>query len=78
MKQNITLSLDRDFLKKVKVLAAKRDISVTRLLAEELTKIVHEDDQYESSKRRALARLKKGFHLGGLTFTTRDELHEQR
>ena len=78
MKQNITLSLDRDVLKKVKVLAAKKDVSVTRLLAEELTKIVHEDDQYESSKRRALARLEKGFHLGGLTFTTRDELHEQR
>jgi hypothetical protein len=78
MKQNITLSLDRNVLKKVKVLAAKKDVSVTRLLAEELTKIVHEDDQYESSKRRAMARLKKGFHLGGFTFTRRDELHEQR
>jgi hypothetical protein len=78
MKQNITLSLDRNVLKKVKVLAAKRDVSVTRLLAEELTMIVHEDDHYESSKRRAIARLKKGFHLGGLTFTRRDELHERR
>ncbi len=78
MKQNITLSLDRDVLKKVKVLAAKKDVSVTRLLAEELTKIVREDDQYESSKRRAMARLKKGFHLESLTFTRRDELHERR
>ena len=77
MKQNITLSLDRDVLKKVKVLAAKKDVSVTRLLAEELTRIAHEDDQYESSKRRGIARLKKGFHLGGLTLTRRDELHER-
>lgn len=78
IKQNITLSLDRDVLKKVKGLAAKKDVSVTRLLAEELRKIVREDDQYESSKRRATARLRKGFHLGGLTFTRRDELHERR
>lgn len=78
MKQNITLSLDKDILKKAKVLAVKKDVSVTKLLAEELTKIVHEDDQYESSKRKAMARLKKGFHLGGFTFTKRDELHERR
>lgn len=78
MKQNITLSLDRNVLKKGGVLAAKKDVSVTRLLAEELTKIVHEDDQYEPPKRRALSRLKKGFHLGGLTSARRDELHERR
>lgn len=78
MKQNITLSLDKQVLKKVKVLASKRDISITRLLADELTKMVHEDDQYESSKRRAIARLKKGFHLGGTTVTRREELHERR
>jgi hypothetical protein len=78
MKQNITLSLDKEVLKKVKVLASKRDVSITRLLAEELTKIVYEDDQYESSKRRAIARLKKGFHLGGPAFTRREELHERR
>jgi hypothetical protein len=78
MKQNITLSLDRDVLKKAKVLAAKKDLSVTRLLAEELTKMVYEDDQYESSRRRAIARLKKGVHLGGLTVNRRDDLHERR
>jgi prevent-host-death family protein len=29
----------------------------------QLSRIIVEEDQYETSKRRALARLKKGFHL---------------
>jgi len=78
MKQNITLSLDREIIKKAKVLAAKKEASVTKLLAEQLTRIVSEDDQYGFSKRRALARLRKGFHLGGRILAKREELHERR
>jgi predicted transcriptional regulator len=78
MKQNITLALDKELLKKVKVLAAKRDTSVTHLLTNELDRIVSEEDHYESSKKRSLARLKKGFHLGGRILAQREELHERR
>ncbi len=78
MKQNITISLDREIIKKAKVLAAKKEASVTKLLAEQLARIVSEDDQYASSKRRALARLRKGFHLGGRILAKREELHERR
>ena len=78
MKQNITLALDKELLKKVKVLAAKRDTSVTHLLTKQLDRIVSEEDHYESSKKRALARLKKGFHLGGRILAQREELHERR
>ncbi|NWG04502.1 MAG: hypothetical protein HXY44_16740 [Syntrophaceae bacterium] len=78
MKQNITLALDRELLKKVKVLAAKKDTSVTRMLTKQLARIVSEEDHYESSKKRALARLKKGFHLGDRILAQREELHERR
>jgi len=78
MKQNITLALDKELLKKVKVLAVKKDTSVTRLLTKHLARIVSEEDHYESSKKRALARLKKGFHLGGRILAQREELHERR
>lgn len=78
MKQNITLALDKDLLKKVKVLAAKKDTSITKLLAKQLARIVSENDHYESSKKRALARLRKGFHLGGQDLAKREELHERR
>ncbi len=77
MKQNITLSLEKDILKKAKLLAANRETSVSKLLAEELSRIVLQDDRYESAKRRALARLRKGFHLGGQILARREELHER-
>ena len=78
MKQNITLALEKEVLKRAKVLAAKKDVSVTKLLAEELARMVAEDDRYELSKKRALARLKKGFHLGGQILAEREELHARR
>jgi len=59
-------------------LASKKDVSVTKLLAEQLAKIVSEDDQYAAAQKRALAVLRKGFHLGGRIPTKREELHERR
>jgi len=78
MKQNITLSIQKELLKKAKLMAAKKDTSVTKLLTEQLTKMVLEDDQYDSGKKRALAILRKGFHLGGSIIAKREELHERR
>ncbi len=78
MKQNITLSIERELIRKAKVMAAKKETSVTKLLAEQLAKMVSEDDQYDLSKKRALAILRKGFHLGGRIMSKREELHERR
>jgi len=78
MKQNITLSIDKELLKKAKLMAAKKETSVTKLLTDQLAKMVSEDDQYDLAKKRALAILKKGFHLGGSIIGKREELHERR
>jgi hypothetical protein len=78
MKQNITLSIEKELLKRAKLIAAKKEISVTKLLTEQLAKIVLEDDQYNSAKKRALAMLKRGLHLGGSIIAKREELHERR
>jgi hypothetical protein len=78
LKRNITLSLEEDLLKKAKLVAAKKEMSVSGLLTEQLTRVIMEEDQYEASRRRALSRLKKGFHLGGRILATREELHERR
>jgi hypothetical protein len=77
MKQNITLRLDRDLLKKTKVIASKRDISLNRLLIDLLKQIVDEEDYYEQCKRKASKILDKGCHLGGNITYTREELHER-
>jgi predicted transcriptional regulator len=77
MKTNITLKVDRELLRRAKVIAAERDTSVSALVAEQLEKTVRERDGYEQAKRRALANLKKGFDLGYKPPASRDELYER-
>ena len=75
--QNITIRLDRRTLRKAKVLAARRHTSISGLLAQQLETLVGEDDAYEQARRRALALLDRGFHLGRRIGATRDEWHER-
>jgi len=77
MKQNITLSLDKDLIQKAKLLAAKRRTSISQMLTQELIRIVESSAQYERAKRRALANLKAGYHLGGRITSSRETLHER-
>jgi hypothetical protein len=76
-KQNITVRLDRQTLRKAKVLAARRNTSISRLLADQIETLVGYDDAYEQSLRRALTLLERGFHLGGHIHASRDEWHER-
>ncbi len=77
MKQNVTLSLDRETVRKAKILAARRSTSISGLLAEHIEALVDADDAYEQAKQVALALLDKGFHLGGSRGVAREELHER-
>ena len=77
MKTNITLKLDRDLLRKVRILAAEKDTSVSGLLAEQLEKAVRERDGYERAKKHALARMKRASHLGYTPPASRDEFYER-
>jgi hypothetical protein len=75
--QNITIRLDRRTLRKAKVLAAKRNTSISGLLAQQIAILVGDDDAYEQAQRRAFALLDRGFHLGGRIEATRDDWHER-
>ena len=77
MKTNVTLKLDADLLREAKVLAAKRSSSVSRLLADQLEILVRDERSYEAARRRALARLAKGYDLGWSRPKDRGELHER-
>ena len=77
MKQNITLSLEKEIIKKGKILAAERETSISRMLGDLLGQIIASQDQYEAAKKSALQELRKGFHLGGKTDWTREELYER-
>lgn len=75
--RNITVRLDRRTLRKATVTAARRNTSISGLLAEQIEALVGEDDAYQQAQRRALAFLEEGFHLGGRIESTRDEWHER-
>jgi hypothetical protein len=77
VKQNITVRLDRRTLRKAKVLAAKRNTSISGLLAEQIEALVGEDEAYEQAQRHAFALLEEGLHLGGRIESTRDEWHDR-
>ena len=76
-KQNITISLSRQVIRKAKILAARRETSISGLLAQEIESLVSEDEAYERAERQATDLLDRGFHLGGLIRASRDELHER-
>lgn len=77
MKTNITLKLDAELLREVRILAATQGTSISALLTERLEKMVRERKAYEGARRRALSRLKQGFELRWTPPGSRDELHER-
>jgi plasmid stability protein len=75
--RRITLTLGDGLIRKLLVLAARRNRSVSALLREELSRLVGEGESYEIARQTALERLERGAHLGGSPLPARDELHER-
>jgi hypothetical protein len=73
------LSLPREVVREAKVIAAKRDTSISALMAGVLNGIIEEDRGYRAARERSLRRLARGWDLGtgGERTWTRDELHER-
>ena len=65
MRQNITLAIDKQLLKKARAFAAQRGTSISAMLADELQKSVARETAYQQAKTGALAQLSAPFRLGG-------------
>ncbi|MBS4060006.1 MAG: CopG family transcriptional regulator [Bacteroidetes bacterium] len=78
--QNITLSIPKSTLHKVKLVAVRRETSISKLMAEAMEKLASEDESYIQARDRQLALLEKGFDLGfgESKLPSRDELHERK
>jgi len=76
-RQNITLSIPKNILQKVKLLAVRQGTSVSTLMTRVLEDIVSEEEGYKAALVRHQKLIKKGFDLGtqGSIPCSRDDLH---
>ena len=77
MKQNITLSIDKALIRKSKIIAVQRETSVSKMLSDELERLIKSAEQYEFAKRKALDNLKTGFRFGDKITVSRKAFHER-
>jgi len=77
MKQNLTVQLDQSVIRDAKVLAAKRSSSLSKFLSDQIQLIAAQESDYERNKKLALARLDKGYSLGGGKMPKREELYNR-
>jgi hypothetical protein len=76
--QNITLSLPKRTLRKIRMIAVQRQTSLSALLAELLEEIADQETGYSRARRRQLDLMEKGFDLGlGRSRPSRETLHER-
>lgn len=77
--QNITLSLPKDILLKVKHIAIEKRTSVSGLLTRTLEDIVIKEDSYRKARERHIAILRNVPDLGtnGTICWSRGDIHER-
>jgi hypothetical protein len=73
--RNVTITLEESVARWARIEAARRDISVSRLLSGLLREHMLQDDAYEAAMERALAR--KPFLKTGGRYMSREEVHDR-
>jgi len=76
--KNITLTMPAELVRRAKVLAAQRDMSVSALVARLLEQLVGEIDDYDdvAELERRMMSGDAGLQIGPITWS-RDDLHQR-
>ena len=77
MKRNLTLQLDEVTINRARIVAARRSMSISRLVSEEIERVAEKDNYWQIAKKVALAQLGQPFHLGGEALPSRETLHQR-
>ncbi len=77
MKRNVTIALDEDTARWLRVEAARQDISVSRFVAELLGRYMGSAGGYEQSMKEFLSRGPRELKGKGTAYPSRDELHDR-
>jgi predicted transcriptional regulator len=77
--RNVTLALPEELLRRLKILAAQQDTSISALLAATLSEVADQEEGYAEARDAMIADMKRGYDLGtqGRITWTRDSLHER-
>jgi hypothetical protein len=77
MKRNLTVQLDETTIKKARVVAARRSMSISRLVTEEIERTAKADAYWQVAKQTAFKQLSQPFHLGSDSLPSREVLHQR-
>jgi len=77
--ETVTINMDAEVVRKLRKLAAAQKQKkgfMGKVISEATKKYLHEREQ-EAVRRRALERLRKGYHMGKLKIKHRSELYDR-
>lgn len=74
MPKNITLRLDERVLRKARLVAVRKNQSLSQWVTGLVLGNIGTDPEYEAARQEALGALEKGLHLGGKP-PSRENLH---
>lgn len=72
--KNVTISMDEELARWVRIQAAEQDVSVSRYIRELLAETMQRSRTYQAAMKRNLARKPKDISSGA-PYPDRDELH---
>ncbi len=77
--RNVTLALPEHLLRRLKIIAAKQDTSISALLTVTLSQLADQEEGYAEARDAMLADLARGYDLGthGKITWSRESLHER-
>lgn len=75
MSKNVTLRLDDTLIREARHVAVENDMSLSQWVSDLIKTTISRRIDYDVTRKRAIKRLKKGFHLGGPL--KRDEIYER-
>jgi Family of unknown function (DUF6364) len=75
-KRNLTIQLDEATIRHARVAAAHRGMSLSRLVAQQLSRLVEADERYERARSVALEAMSEAAERGAPSWH-REELYER-
>ena len=77
--RNLTLALPEDLVRRLKILAARQDTSISALLTATLSGLADLEEGYAEARDAMISDMERGYDLGtrGRVSWTRDSLHER-